>query len=145
MPNIASALKDEITRVARKEIRKESEGLKNASAQARTEISALKRRVAELEKRVSRLSKGAAAGPKAKGDSGKPHRVRFTSKGLISLRKRLGMTAADLGALVGVSAQTIYNWEAEKSQPRQQQVEAYASLRSVGKKEAVARLKELAG
>jgi len=44
MANIESVLKEEITRLARKEIRKETEGLKKASAQYRTEIAALKRR-----------------------------------------------------------------------------------------------------
>ena len=43
MPNIASILKDEILRLARKEVRIEIEGLKNASAKYRSDISDLKR------------------------------------------------------------------------------------------------------
>ena len=145
MANFASALKDEIVRLARKEIRAETESLKKASAQSRSEISALKKQVVTLEKTVAKLNKAAAVGKAAKADHAKGTRVRFTVKGLVTLRKRLGLTAEDLGLLLGVSAQTIYNWEASKSKPRQQQVAAFAALRGIGKRQAKARLKELAG
>jgi DNA-binding transcriptional regulator YiaG len=144
MPNFASAFKDEIVRLAKKEIRAETESLKKASAQQRSEISSLKKQVAVLEKAVVKLNKAANAGKAAKADPAKATRVRFSVKGLVTLRKRLGLTAADLGTLLGVSAQTVYNWEAEKSRPRQQQVAAFAALRGIGKRQAKARLKELA-
>ncbi|MDZ4073711.1 MAG: hypothetical protein U1E04_03055 [Hylemonella sp.] len=47
MANFASLLKTEISRIARKEIRAETEILKKASAQYRSDIAALKRRLAE--------------------------------------------------------------------------------------------------
>jgi DNA-binding XRE family transcriptional regulator len=145
MPNFASALKAEIVRLARKEIRSEIESIKKASVQQRSEISELKKQVVTLEKAIAKLNKAANAGKAAKADPETGRRVRFTVKGLTTLRKRLGLTAADLGTLLGVSSQTIYNWEAEKSRPRQQQVAAFAALRGAGKRQAKARLKELAG
>lgn len=145
MSNIVSALKEEIVRLARKEIRAETQGLKKASRQFRSEISALKKRVASLEKIVSRLSRSDAAVKRAKAAHREETRIRFRAKGLIVLRRRLGLSAADLGTLLGVSAQTVYRWEAEKSRPRQQQLIAFASLRGVGKREAAAKLEALAG
>jgi DNA-binding transcriptional regulator YiaG len=94
---------------------------------------------------VARLNKHAAADPSAKAARVETSRIRFSAKGLVALRRRLGLSAADLGALMGVSAQTIYNWEAEKSRPRQQQLDAFAALRGIGKRQAAARLQELAG
>jgi len=44
---------------------------------------------------------------------------------------------------VGVSAQTIYNWEAEKSRPRRQQLAAIASVRKLGKRQIQAQLANL--
>jgi len=44
MPNIATLLKTEISRVARKELRGESQALKKAVSAHRSEIAALKRR-----------------------------------------------------------------------------------------------------
>ena len=143
MSNVASVLKDEIVRLARKEIRAEMEGIKKASAQSRSEVSALKKRVASLEKTVSRLSKSAAAGQKTKATPADASRVRFRAKGLIALRRRLGLSATDMGALLGVSAQTVYNWEAEKSRPRQPQLVAFASLRGLGKRQAAAKLEAM--
>jgi hypothetical protein len=46
MPNIASLLKAEISRVARKEIRAEITALRKAATTHRSEIAALKRRAA---------------------------------------------------------------------------------------------------
>jgi DNA-binding transcriptional regulator YiaG len=144
MPNIASALKAEIIRVARKEMRAESENLKHAAAKSRAEILALKQRVVDLEKTIARISKVVGKAPERKREQGKVPSVRFTAKGLISMRRRLGLSASEMGSLVGVSTQTVYNWEAEKSKPRPQQMASLASLRSIGKRQAAARLNEMA-
>lgn len=145
MANIALVLKEEISRLARKEIRSEIEKLKKASAQYRSEIAALKRRNAALEQQVSRLGKTAprAAQPSAEGEArAKP---RFTVKGFKSMRQRLGLTAETMGALMGVTAQTIYNWEAGSSRPRAAQLERIAALRGMGKREVGSILKEMKG
>ena len=144
MPNFAVVLKEEIVRLARKELRSETEGLKKASSQYRSEIAALKKRVVALEKQLSRFEKKATGTRKLPADPATATRARFSAKGFRSRRQRLGLSAAGMGLLLGVSAQTIYNWEAEKSRPRQKQVAAIASLKGVGKRQAKARLKELA-
>lgn len=145
MPNIASVLKEEIVRLARKELRQETEGLKKASAQYRSEIAALKRRVTALEKQVSRVDKRAPGKTTAEGATPAGTSVRFSAKGLATQRGRLGLSAADMGTLLSVSAQTIYNWEAGSTRPREPQVAAIAALRGIGKKQAGERLKVLAG
>lgn len=144
MPNIASVLKDEVVRLARKEVRRELEGLKKASAQYRSDIAELKRRLVVLEKKNAKLGNKTSgkAGPVA--EDADATRVRFSAKGLATHRQRLGLSAADIGALLGVSAQSIYHWEAGKSKPRQQQLAAIAALRKTGKREAVAQLAKLA-
>ncbi|MDO8278934.1 MAG: helix-turn-helix transcriptional regulator [Burkholderiaceae bacterium] len=145
MPNIASVLKDEIARVARKEMRAETQRLKKASAQYRSTIATLKRRLAALEKQVARLGKTgrrAAVAAPAESDA---IRVRFSAKGLIALRRRLGLSAPQAATLLGVSAQSIYKWEDGKNRPRASQLPAIASLRSMGKKQAAARLSAIAG
>ncbi len=135
MPNIASVLKEEIARVARKELRTETERLKKVSAQYRSDIAALKRRVAALEQQVK--TKAVQPKPPAQATL-----ARYSAKGLSAQRQRLGLSAADMGVLLGVSGQTVYNWEAGKSRPRQQQMEAIGALRGMGKREAQARLQE---
>ena len=133
---------DEISRLARKELRSETENLKKASAQYRSEIAALKRRVAALEKQAGRVEKTVLKGAKPAVDADAPTKSRFSAKRLAAQRKKLGLSAGDMGALIGVSAQTIYNWEAEKSRPRQSQLAAIVVVRGMGKRQIRARLEQ---
>ncbi|HEY3400312.1 MAG TPA: helix-turn-helix domain-containing protein [Geothrix sp.] len=143
MPNIASILKEEILRLARKEVRGELEGLRKASAQHRSDIAELKRRVASLEKQVSHVEKKASRKVTPEAAMDEAGRVRFSAKGLATHRQRLGLSAAETGALLGVSAQSVYHWESGKSKPRQQQLAAIAALRKMGKRAAKAELAKL--
>lgn len=143
MPNIASLLKSEVLRLARKEVQNVIESLKKASTQHRSEIALLKRRVDQLEKQQARVSKKILKKPETSGIAEGTTRVRFSAKRLASQRQKLGLSAADMGLLLGVSGQSIYHWEAEKSRPRQSQLEAIAALRKIGKREAKSRLEEM--
>jgi len=62
---------------------------------------------------------------------------------LQSQRGRLGLSAIEFGRLLGVSSQTIYNWEQETTRPRGEQLEKLAALRKIGKREAGERLKQM--
>lgn len=54
--NFTQALKADISRVARKEVRAEVQTLRKASSSYRSEIAALKRRTVQLERLVAKLS-----------------------------------------------------------------------------------------
>ncbi len=144
MPNIAAVLKEEISRLARKEIRKETGTLQTASTQYRRDVAALKREVGKLQKQVALLERKVLTQPVAEPGGEKRSRIRFTAKGLRAQRKRLGLSAGEYAKLVGVTPQSIYNWEREAARPRKEQVSVLAALRGIGKKEAVARLRQLA-
>ena len=146
MPNIANLLKSEIARVARKQVRAETQGLKQAIAPYRAQIADLKRRTRQLELQVSRLGRVAARVASAGPDQTDGERnLRFSAKGLAAQRKRLGLSAQAFGALIGASGQSVYKWEEGKTRPRAKHLPVIASLRSIGKKEAVARLQAMAG
>lgn len=144
MPNIAAVLKEEIVRLARKETRRQTNTLRKASAQYRKDIAEMKRRVSDLQRKVSPLERQVLKSvPSSAAETDADH-VRFTAKGLRSQRKRLGLSAADYGKLIGVTGQTIYSWESEASRPRKSQLASIASLRRMGKREAQRRLQQLA-
>ncbi len=145
MANIASILKDEITRLSRKETRSETDKLRKTSAQYRSEIAALKRRTAALEQQVARLEKLLNQKAEVKAEPEAATNARFTAKGFKTLRKRLGLTAEATATLLGVSAPTIYNWEAGNSKPRDKQMVRIVMLRGMGKKEVGSILQNLAG
>jgi DNA-binding transcriptional regulator YiaG len=148
MPNIATALKAEVTRLARKELRAQTDGFKRSLATYRTEIAALRKRVQGLEGALRRAGvearRAAKAAPSESEESeAEGVKLRFRSQGMAANRKRLGLSAADFGLLVGTTGQSIYAWESGKARPRAQHLAAIASLRGLGKREALARLETL--
>ncbi len=143
MSNIATAIREEIVRLSRKETRSQVEPAKKAVAQHRRDLAALKRQVAQLERQVSLLSRKVVGTPAATPSASTTKPVRFVTKGLRSQRNRLGLSAADFGKLLGVSAQSVYNWERELARPRAEQLMKLAALRGLGKREAGERLKKL--
>lgn len=141
MPNIASALKAEMSRIARKELRGEISSLKSMLGASRSQIADLKRRIQSLEQQVRRLAKSrpaAAAAVEIADDSAAG--LRFSAKGLASQRRRLGLSAEEFGRLLGVSGQSIYKWEDGRARPRARYLPAIAQLRTMGKRQSAAAL-----
>ena len=163
MANLASALKEEISRLARKEIRQQTAGTAKTAARCERDIAALKRQIDDLQRKLSSLrtqgtpapvvskkatSKKAASkkqAAKTASSSGKQSsRARFSAKGLKANRVRLGLSADNYGKLVGVSGLSIYNWEQGKARPRESSIAALMAVRGIGKREAAKRLETLA-
>lgn len=141
MPNLATAFKDEVTRLARKEIRNEVAGLKKASAQHRSQLAALRKQVDLLERSLKKVARTPVRNASALADPpAEDAPLRFRAEGLASHRKRLGLTRAAFGTLLGVTDQTVYKWETGQSRPRREQLQAISTVRKMGRLEARARL-----
>ncbi len=139
MSDIAGLLKSEIVRLSKKVIREHLGPIQSATTSHRRQLAAVKKQLITLEREIAQLRRAAknnAAAPAAKETSN----IRFVAKGFRTLRARLGLSAEELGQLLGVSAQSVYNWENKKTVPRREQVAAIAALRGVGKREIRARL-----
>jgi DNA-binding transcriptional regulator YiaG len=148
MSNVASVLKTEISRVAKREIRAELQSLKKSSARHRTDIAALKRTIDTLERQLRQAKKLRAPtnaptnAPTAGAENG-PKR-RYSAKRLAAHRAKLRLSAEDYGRLCGVTGQTIYKWEQGRARPQAAQLEALARIRGIGIREALARLEQSA-
>ena len=138
MPNIATALRDEIKRLSRQQSRTQIDPTKKATAVHRRDIALLKRQVVLLERQVKSLMRRTPGAPSAPQPSVPETKVRFVAKGLRSQRDRLGLSAEGLGKVLGVSAQSVYNWESGKARPRQDQMAKLSHLRKVGKRQVMA-------
>ena len=150
MPNIAALLKEEISRVARKELRPVVETLRKQGATQRTEIAGLKRRIQDLERKLKAAERGGArrvesrnARHTAVADEVPAEGLRFRAAGMASNRKRLGLSAAAFGQLIGATGQSVYAWEQGKSKPHAKNLAAIAALRGIGKREVEARLEAI--
>lgn len=144
MPNIATVLKEEITRLARRQVKADVESLRATVSRQRTDIAAMKREIADLRKAMGRMTKVSAKGSPAPADESTESAFRFRPDGLKSHRERLGLSAANVGRIIGVSPLTVYNWESGKSRPRKSQMAKIAALRQMGKREAQAQLEKAA-
>jgi len=144
MANLAATLKEEIQRLARKEIKAQTGTTKQAVVQYRREIAKLKRQLGEQEKKINFLEKQEQrrlgqpqAAEEPAGD------VRFSAKSVKAQRSRLGLSAKDYGKLVGVSGMTIYNWEQGTTRPQKAQIAALVAVRGISKREALVKLELL--
>lgn len=138
MPNIATTLKSEISRLARKELRLELAGLRKAHAALRADIAALKRILHGLEKSWQSVKKAGASRPQPLPSESAAPKTRYSAKSLAAQRRRLGLSAAECGLLIGTSGQAIYNWETAKARPNAANLAAVAALRTLGRKDAAA-------
>ena len=100
MPNIASVLKEEICRLAKKEVKAQVGKTQKASAQYRRDIANLKRLMNQQEREINLLKKQQGQTPK---DEEPLESVRFSARSVKVQRGRLGLSAANYGKLVGVS------------------------------------------
>ncbi len=120
MPNIAVVFRDEMRRLAKKEVRAAIGPLKKRVAELTRTNATWKRMVPQLERTVARLEEqakerslhGVLEGSKElKG-------VRIGPRSIRAQRKRLKLTRAEFGRLAGVSSNTIYLWETGEVSPR---------------------------
>lgn len=143
MPNIATALKSEISRIARKEVRAETAPIKKSSVAHRSDIASLKKRVQALEQQLRRLDKVSTTARPAAEVASSQTPTRFGAKGLKAMRRRLGLSANDLGLLIGASSQSVYNWEVGTARPQAKYLAAIAFVKAKSKTEVLRRLGEL--
>ena len=135
MPNFAGALKGEIRRLARKEVRASVAPIRKVVAALRRRVAQQKRLIAELLRSAKRSMKTVRTAdvPEAQGSQ-----IRFSPQWVKKHRKKLKMSRRLYANLVGVSAQTIFGWETGRARPRRGALEAWRKIRSMGKRELTA-------
>lgn len=146
MANLTQVLKNEITRLARKEIRLGVEPLRKSNAALRTDIAKLRKQLADQARELAALRKGAAGQGKRTAPAATPDaapKQRISTDGIKSLRAKLGLTAEQMGALIGVSGQSVYLWERGTTKPRAKPIAALIALRGASKADVIARLEAL--
>jgi DNA-binding transcriptional regulator YiaG len=142
MPNIGAVLKQEIQRLSARESRIQTESLRRAATAHRKQMSKMRAQMAALESQLASLQKSLKAATRATAAPEKPSKaVRpMRAAAIRAMRARLGITAAQLAKLVGVSDQSIYNWEHEKAKPMAAQAAALLALKVLGKRQVRERL-----
>lgn len=144
MPNIALVLKQEVSRIARKEVRQECASLQTQIRNLRDTVNKQKKTIEKLEKTISRLDGQIPKSSKPiqapiEAEEGKV-RVRMSAASIKRIRDKFAVSQAQMGQLLGVSTNTIVRWEAGSSTPRDRYKLLLAELRGIGKREIKKRL-----
>lgn len=148
MPNIANVLREEIQRLARKQVKAGLGPLKRDNVRLKKSVAELRRRMIAIDRTIRQLLKQitpVVATRETEQAVEKAARIRPTSKGLDKLRRRLGLTQVQFGRLLGVSAQAVIQWAAKDGRVRMRQktLAALAGIQSIGKREALRRLEAM--
>ena len=150
MSNVVKILKAEIARISKKEAKSATEAIGKSNTWLRKTVAELKKRLVLLEKENKRLGaivkKYQVAQPeKIYQEEGK--KARFASRGIQSLRKKLRLSQADFGKLLGTTAHSVYLWEKKAGalNLRDKTKAAILSIRKLSAREAKEKLEEIGG
>jgi DNA-binding transcriptional regulator YiaG len=145
MSNVVEVLKAEIARISKKEAKSATQGIGKSNVWLRKTVADLRKRVVLLEKENKHLAtavkKYQMAQPE-KVDMEEGTKARFSSRGIRALRKKLRLSQADLGKLLGTTPGSVHLWE-RKEGPlnlRDKTKAAILSIRGKGAREARTRL-----
>ncbi|WP_281783324.1 helix-turn-helix domain-containing protein [Sinimarinibacterium flocculans] len=141
MADIQAFFRSEIARLSKKVVKQYVSPLHAAISAQRRDLAELRRQVTNLERTSKKLGKNSTKPLRV--DEASETKLRFRAQGFRNHRERLGISAEEAGTLIGVSGQTVYNWEHGKATPRNSQLPAIAALRELGKREARRKLDEL--
>ena len=148
MPDVARVLREEVQRLAKRQvkaglapIKRDNFRLKKHVADLRRELTALTRTSRELLAKVTAV----VATREAEVATERAATLRPTSKSLVRLRRRLDLTQVEFGRLLGVSGQAVLNWERKGGRVRMRtaNLAALAGIQKLGKREARRRLEEM--
>lgn len=130
--NLNAAINAAIAKGAARATRKPITGL-------RRDVAMLKREIAELKRLVRDLGRKNRPAPAPVSEKQEALRLRPTSKAVLKLRRRLGLSQSEFAKLAGVSALTVYNWEKAGGRIRMRgpALAGFARVRAMGKRQAV--------
>ena len=114
MSNVAKVLKEEIARISKREAKSATQAIGKSTTWLRKTVADLKKRLSLLEKESRRLTavmkKQQLESPQ-KPDTEEGKKARFSSRGIRALRKKLRLSQADFGKLVGTTPGAVHLWE----------------------------------
>jgi len=143
MGKIETAVKSEIARLAKKEIRAVCGPLARDVRELKRTVSSLRKTLASLEKTGKEWAKQIRAQKaELKVPEEEVKAARFSPRLIRSLRKRLGLSQQQLATVVSVSTVSIGLWEQGKTRPTGPNRTALVALRKLGRRD-VRRILEL--
>jgi len=138
MGKIEQAMRSEISRLARKEVKPVFAPLKKDVVDLKRTVSRLTKSVEALRKTIDNLRRHTVT----KAETAirnvpleKAKKARLGPHSIKKLRKRLGINQSELARLVGVSPSAVQTWEQGRSNPREEVRAKVIALRGMGRRD----------
>ena len=153
MPTLAALLKEEISKIVRKEVQHQMREQRDAilarlekqTAPAKAQPKAAPKPKAAKAPKAKPAAKAAKA-PAAPADTAASDdgakQIRISPAIIRKHRKRLKLSQAELAKLLNVSTNTVLRWEAGSSKPRSQHLPQLDQLRSMSQRDLKKQLGE---
>jgi DNA-binding transcriptional regulator YiaG len=114
MSNVEKILKAEIARISKREAKNATQGIGKSNVWLKKTVADLRKRVRILEKEnkhlVTAMKKYQMARPE-KADTEEGKKAGYSSRGIRALRKKLRLSQADFGKLLGTTPGSVHLWE----------------------------------
>lgn len=136
MGKIETVMRSEIGRLARRELRSVCVPLARDVRTLKRTVSALKRTVTALGRVAKQWNEQVVAQTsELRAPEEEVKSARFSAGLIRKLRKRLGLSQAEIGKLVDVSSVTVWSWEQGRSRPSGSNRHALVALRKLGRRD----------
>ncbi len=122
MAEFLKALKNEITKVSRKEIKSLTNDMKKDIVKLKKTVSTLRKEVNALNRQKRQIAREVLRNSELRQQEEEKQlevnvdKIRVTGTMIRKLRKRLKLSQADLGIILGVSSQSVYQWERRENE-----------------------------
>jgi DNA-binding transcriptional regulator YiaG len=133
MGKLEGIIKEEIIRLAKREMRAKFVPLRRDVRSLKITASQLRKSVAGLQRLVNQQAKQMGPKPVAEVTPEDMKKARISPRLIKSLRKHLGISQRELAKLVGVTVGAVFQWEKGKFEPKDDKKKLLIGLRKLGR------------
>ena len=142
MGKLEGIIKDEMVRLARREMRKSFVPLRRDVWSMKGIVSQLRKSVLILQRFKGQQEKQMAQKPAPEVTPEEIKKTRFSPRLIKTLRKHLGVSQRKMAALAGVTVRTVFQWEKGTFEPKDENKKTLVGLRKLGRQEVKTLLEE---
>jgi DNA-binding transcriptional regulator YiaG len=136
MGKLEGTIKDEIIRLAKREMKMKFVPLRREVRSLKVTASQLRKSVFGLQRVVSQQVKQMGTKPVPEVTPENMKKARFSPRLIKSLRKHLGVSQRDMAKLAGVTVGAVFLWEKGIFEPRDDKKKVLVGLRKLGRQSA---------
>ena len=136
MGKLEGIIKDEIIRLAKREMRMKFVPLSKDVRSLKITASQLRKSVLGLQRVVSQQEKQMAPKPVPEVTPEDMKKARFSPRVIKSLRKHLGVSQREMAKLAGVTVGAVFQCEKGKFEPKDEKKKILVGLRKLGRQNA---------